>query len=589
MARILTTPAGSSAAAASTGLLDRYTPKFPVGSVTVPPGVSSCFITGVAAGARAVAATGVNMPVSTLLGSSESGNIVIGTAPDAAATNPILYDPIGRKQVPIFSASGSPVAANTGGQQCHVSDDGFIFIGGTIGSYFSVDYGNTWQNTTFIKNGQRSMAVRPADEYTAMVDHRVAYISNTSQRIGIWNGFGLSEGAVNYANSTTLDKIDYVNGFFVASATGGINKTCFYYKDATVSILGGDGWPVVVVDAASNKTPAGMAYGNGIYVYACTDGSIYTATSITGPWTARTSNVASIHGIRFAGGRFVCVGNGVSTQTTDGITWTSGAQAGLSWTETGKVTYCTRVNKWVAIASGYTLYTSDNGSTWTQNPFSAPGMITLIANVPNGVLATVAGSGYGWIFPDPVYGAAAQFSTSNDGGALRVIRTSNNSEVLTLAGGLSNGFGGSTTGNPGVDVYGSNGVQPGTTSGVEARPVDMPHLGGVASYGYKVSGGAGRANNSQGGASLFAPATNFLLATSTSPVKPVGAGAGGAHSTPATIGGGGGEGVVRHKISVTPGEVLAYSAGLTIANTNLTTFSSHAFEPSRGYISFEFA
>jgi hypothetical protein len=163
------------------------------------------------------------------------------------------------------------------------------------------------------------------------------------------------------------------------------------------------------------------------------------------------------------------------------------------------------------------------------------------------------------------------------------------SEQLMLAGGLSNGIGGSSISQPGIDLYGSNGVQTGTASGAEARPPALPQLGTVATYGLKVSGGAGRANTSQGGASLFAPPTNFLLATSAAPAKPVGPGAGGANSTVASMGAGGGEGVIRHKISVTPGEVLAFSSGLAISNSNLSSAVSLAFEPSRGYISFEFA
>ncbi|MCX7206542.1 MAG: hypothetical protein NT086_11265 [Proteobacteria bacterium] len=591
MARILTTPASSGAAASSTGLLDRYTPKFPVGSVTVPPGAAACFITGVAAGGRAVTMAGANMLNPVLLASSASGNIIVSNGVDTGNSSAVLYDPVGRKQVPLLGPGGPPIQNNAGGQQLAVLDNGFILSGGTISMQLSIDFGNNWLSYTYIKNGQRSLAVAPASIDDPIMNVRAAYITNgvaTANSVGVWTGVSLYEGLVSYSASTTLTQMDYVNEFFILSATGGTNKTCLYYKEKA-GANNPNNWPVSVVDAVNNKTPAGIAFGAGLYVYACSDGSLYTATTLAGPWTARTSNITSIHGIKFAGGRFVCVGAGVSSQSTDGITWVNGAQTGLTWTNPAKVVYCTKSSKWVACAgaSNIVIYTSANGSTWVANTNPNMPAANLLADTPCGLFFISTSSGY--VSSEPVAGSALSLSTSNDGGALRVTRVADDSEQLMLAGGLSNGIGGSSISQPGIDSYGSNGVQTGTASGVEARPPALPQLGTVATYGLKVSGGAGRANTSQGGASLFAPPTNFLLATSAAATKPVGPGAGGANSTVASMGAGGGEGVIRHKISVTPGEVLAFSSGLAISNSNLSSAASLAFEPSRGYISFEFA
>jgi hypothetical protein len=592
MARILTTPASSGAAAASTGLLDRYTPKFPVGSVTVPPGASACFITGVAAGGRASSLTGTNSPIDTIA-ASPSGNIIIGTGGSGTPSNPIHYDPVGRKQVPICGTAGTLLAAGATGANLLVLDNGFIFSSGGSGRYWTTNlanYGDVWTNINIVMaGGPLCIAAAPSLIDDPVTNIRIVFITNgapTANSLAVWAGTGFYQGLVSYTNSATLSRIDNVNGFFVLSATGGTNKTCLYFKsnyDATDP----NNWPVSVVDAVNNRGPAGLAFGNGIYVYACTDGSLYTATSLTGPWTARTSGVGSIGGIKFAGGRFVCVGSHVSTQSADGITWTSGSLTGLTWGGSQPaVTYCTRIAKWCALVTNQ-IYTSVNGSTWVAQNAPNGLSVTAILDTPSGLFFATGATGY--ITPDPTTGHALQFSSSNDGGSLRVTRVSDNTELLSLAGGLSNGIGGSSITQPGIDYYGTNAVAPGTISSAEARPPTLPHLGSPATYGLKVAGGAGRANTSQGGASLFAPPTNFLLSTSATPAKPVGPGAGGANSTVASMGAGGGEGVIRHKISVTPGEVLAFSSGLAISNPNLSSAANLAFEPSRGYISFEFA
>ena len=155
-----------------------------------------------------------------------------------------------------------------------------------------------------------------------------------------------------------------VNGYwFILTGSGFI----FYSSDAK-------SWTRWVSTSTEAVTGIwGVLYGNNTYVIYCDNGAVFTATTIGGTLTSRTSQFSGnviIDGVWMGGSvnLFILVGgNGVVSTSPDGTTWTSrtanqgvNSITSIAVNDTGTLAILTAMGS-VANNASY----SSNGTTWT--------------------------------------------------------------------------------------------------------------------------------------------------------------------------------------------------------------------------------
>lgn len=138
-------------------------------------------------------------------------------------------------------------------------------------------------------------------------------------------------------------------------------------------------WTTRTNPLGSSVTMTSVTWGAdiGMFVAATTTGGLVTSTNGT-TWTFRTSGfaaTASINGVARARGQFLAVGaGGVSSQSTDGVTWT----ANSAWTggaDINAVTANPAGDGWYAVGTGRTgtklggAWSTTTGSGITGNTF----------------------------------------------------------------------------------------------------------------------------------------------------------------------------------------------------------------------------
>jgi len=120
-----------------------------------------------------------------------------------------------------------------------------------------------------------------------------------------------------------INTVKFLNNTFVAVGGAG---TVAYSTD-------GDTWTRVAYNGGTSPINAtnmrSISYGAGLWVLGNDNGYIYTASSLTGAWTANTgannpfANNVGLYEMHFANNLFVAVGNSGWIQTsTDGLVWT---------------------------------------------------------------------------------------------------------------------------------------------------------------------------------------------------------------------------------------------------------------------------
>jgi hypothetical protein len=547
------------------------------GTFTVPAGVNKIYYTGVAGGGR-----GGGSILNPVTGWA-SAKVSIGVSSDEGycfATNATITT-----DAPLISAAGRKVSkisnvpfggSDEGGQECYVADNGFA-ISHAASSRYTIDGGLTWQNTSGIASGYSSTALMPTSKESSSRANRCAFLGSTGGQLAVWSGGTWLPSAY---SGKVFGSMSYANNYFVATESNVTTKTSIYYKTAADATLA-SGWTAVVVDGTNEVVLNDSGYGNGVYVLVGAGGVIYTATSLAGPWTARTSNtINNINAVKYAGARWVavCSGGDILTATDPTAAWTKTASVGGAVDRYRKdLQYLSITSHWcvsVSDASVTPKYSTD-AITWTNN--TAGISIHAIAATSSGLLC-MTNAGVAYVIPDPQKAAYITLSTSGDGGDCKVIRGSTGEELLRLAGGITGGgtnggaggsstrlnmIGGQSTTAPAIGPRGNGAINtPTNYYGGGICPFVEDLLLNDGNTGIKIPGGGGAfwvaSAFSEGGLSIMA-----------------GPGSGMSSSTAGA--GGGGEGVVRFQIDVTPGEILAFGNGLAQTST------SSAYNPQHGF------
>ena len=130
---------------------------------------------------------------------------------------------------------------------------------------------------------------------------------------------------------------------------------------------------------------AGYSYNTGApLIYSSTDGITWTSRSATG-----FGSTSIIVGVYWSGTYFVAISSQghIATSSNTGATWTQRAK------ETTFGFTCGAYGNGVYIASGGALYTSTNGTTWTNRAATAPGVVLSSVTYGNSKFVGVGASG----------------------------------------------------------------------------------------------------------------------------------------------------------------------------------------------------
>lgn len=154
----------------------------------------------------------------------------------------------------------------------------------------------------------------------------------------------------------------------------GSNPSGGFLTQAAVSANGTD-WSVNTLP--TNPVSRGIAFGGGLFVAVAERNgadSGHTQNILTSPdganWTARTTGSGTLNAIAYAGGRFVAVGaanNGQNAVTsTDGVSWTRVSVPSGTVALNGVVAHPILGNFVAWSGQSGDFYVSSNGSSWTK-------------------------------------------------------------------------------------------------------------------------------------------------------------------------------------------------------------------------------
>lgn len=184
------------------------------------------------------------------------------------------------------------------------------------------------------------------------------------------------------ADEAYISNFSYINGVYVATDW----VTSSYWNTITNFYTSANGttW---VINTAPTMYGTAMAFGAGLYVLVCSNGTTYSSPNLT-TWTARTNTATGGGGwtnVIFANGCFVSV-QGYSAGTsvgysTDGINWSQKTVASGRYF---KVIYANSL----FVAIGYNVCaTSPDGITWTTRTVPASNWIDITYGAVGGFVA----------------------------------------------------------------------------------------------------------------------------------------------------------------------------------------------------------
>lgn len=160
------------------------------------------------------------------------------------------------------------------------------------------------------------------------------------------------------AGPHTLYGVTFANGIFVGVGDAG---TVSISSDAT-------NWTESAT-ATTNKLN-GVAYDAGLFVAIGDGGAVETSTDGM-HWVLRTSGTTnSLAAVAYANGKYVAVGSSVVINSPDAVIW-SPAVSGL----VGANGVAGGSAGFVAVGSTNQVFYSANGSTWTSQQLTAPGLV----------------------------------------------------------------------------------------------------------------------------------------------------------------------------------------------------------------------
>lgn len=205
------------------------------------------------------------------------------------------------------------------------------------------------------------------------------------------------------ASGTSINNVAYGNGYWVAVGCQVIPSTVTYVAYSTDGIT----WTSNTTGISGNPNFRTVEYGNGVWAIGASNGTFYTATSPTGTWTSRTTNItASIknNGLLYAKSQSIWVlgANGSTSNSlrssTDATTWTTraanypdgGVLTGAFASNTSVIVYGDREGG----ATTNQIYSSTNGTTWTQRtPATTTGYLAAAASDATGTIAFMSDAG----------------------------------------------------------------------------------------------------------------------------------------------------------------------------------------------------
>jgi hypothetical protein len=149
---------------------------------------------------------------------------------------------------------------------------------------------------------------------------------------------------------------EFLNGYHFIGGDGG------HFRYAT----NGTSWTAPIDIGFVGRSIRSMAYGNGTYVVAGTEGQLVTSTNLT-TWTTRNSNAVgnNLQAATFGNGLFLVAGGNQLRSSTDGVNWT------LRNPATGNAIYALKFANGIFVMAGdFFVATSPSGITWTlrNNP-----------------------------------------------------------------------------------------------------------------------------------------------------------------------------------------------------------------------------
>ena len=194
----------------------------------------------------------------------------------------------------------------------------FIAVG-VNGRVFASNYGTFWgERTATIPNrwadityaNGRFVAVGITYD-SVWNDLRQAYVAVSTDGTTWTKSLASSIGSIGFHGFTA---VAYGNGRYV-----GVGNWCATSTD-------GLSWPSIYSMLTPYETPAGITFGNGIFVAVGNLGSIATSTDGLN-WTLRKTGTSSSQGLKkvaYSNGVFVAVGiYALTVSSSDGVTWTA--------------------------------------------------------------------------------------------------------------------------------------------------------------------------------------------------------------------------------------------------------------------------
>lgn len=166
----------------------------------------------------------------------------------------------------------------------------------------------------------------------------------------------------------SVGDLRYLNGKFIALTT--INNPASSGRVCESS--NGTSWTIRSLGVLNNVA-VGVAYGAGVWVVVCEDGStqIYSSSDAA-TWTGRTNPAGSINvlDVVYGNGKFVATANSGGNKaitSTDGISWTSTAITLPGGGSIGKLSFVNGLFVSYGLVSGSVVFhTSTDGLTWTH-------------------------------------------------------------------------------------------------------------------------------------------------------------------------------------------------------------------------------
>lgn len=254
-------------------------------------------------------------------------------------------------------------------------------------------------------------------ENDIIVDPNGGDDNNLFRGVGFGDGVfvavgGGSEGQV--ATST-----DGVSWTFQSPATSWIGDVAFL--GGVFVAAGGNGLRIRSTDGGVTWTDdqgyysghyRGIAAGNGVFVaaghtYGGGDQGLTSTTTDGVTWTAEQTGGATFHSITYGAGAFVAVGNDRCSVSSDGATWSDCA---ITATDLGHVVFGDGL---FALRAAEGIFTSADGMTWQSVAAQQP---------PQGILGFGLGTWVGASWPGHLFGSADllgwQTATVDDGPAI---------------------------------------------------------------------------------------------------------------------------------------------------------------------------